>query len=169
MKHIFFDLETTGLNASIGNKITCICAIDSDGNKFSCVEPQEELMVKSFLKWLSDKPPSDYSFVSANGVGFDIPFILIRSLFFLEPLTKVELNALLNRKHFDLMTITSRFVSLDNLAILFKCKRKTGKGSDAIVLYQQNKMQELAEYCMNDVEMTRDIFLTYESLQEKSL
>jgi uncharacterized protein YprB with RNaseH-like and TPR domain len=168
MKHIFFDLETTGLNASIGNKITCICAIDSDGNRFSCVEPQEELIVKSFLKWLSNYSPDEFAFVSANGVGFDIPFILIRSLFFLEPLTKSELNALLNRKHFDIMTITSRFVSLDNLATLFKCKRKTGKGSDAIVLYQENKLKELAEYCMNDVEVTKDIFYTFESMQEKS-
>jgi len=49
-------------------------------------------------------------------------------------------------------------ISLDALAGETLGRRKSGNGMDAIRYYAQGKLDELAKYCMKDVEITRDIY-----------
>ena len=74
---IVVDIETTGLLPWYGDKVTCICARDSNGDTFSEVNEIESELLDKFIDWLSDK--EDYSWISFNGKQFDIPFIMTRS------------------------------------------------------------------------------------------
>ena len=49
-------------------------------------------------------------------------------------------------------------ISLDALAGETLGRHKSGNGMDAIRYYAQGKLDELAKYCMKDVEITRDIY-----------
>ena len=50
-------------------------------------------------------------------------------------------------------------VSLDNLARATLSMGKIGDGLGAIALWRQGKMEELSEYCQQDVEIMRKVFL----------
>ena len=50
-------------------------------------------------------------------------------------------------------------VSLDNLARATLNMEKTGDELGAIALWRQGRMEELREYCKQDVEITRKVFL----------
>ena len=50
-------------------------------------------------------------------------------------------------------------VSLDNLARATLSMEKTGDGFGAIDLWRARRMEELREYCQQDVEITRKVFL----------
>lgn len=65
-------------------------------------------------------------------------------------------------KTLDLMT---RFkekmghrISLDAIAAETLGQTKTGDGLDAIKYYAEGELEKLADYCMKDVELTRDIY-----------
>ena len=67
--------------------------------------------------------------------------------------------------HFDLQEITEKRVSLNDMAKLLGCKLKSSTGQDAIKLWEQGKYKELKEYCMNDVDVTEEVYLKYKALQ----
>lgn len=49
-------------------------------------------------------------------------------------------------------------VSLDSVASATLGERKTGDGLKALRLYKEGKLEELAEYCRQDVKLTRDVY-----------
>lgn len=51
------------------------------------------------------------------------------------------------------------FVKLDKLARAFGIKGKSSDGSQVAQLWRDGNIQAIAEYCANDVELTRKIFL----------
>lgn len=53
---------------------------------------------------------------------------------------------------------TGKRLSLDSIASMTLGSNKSGTGANAMVLYQEGKLQELADYCLNDVKLTKDIF-----------
>ena len=56
---------------------------------------------------------------------------------------------------------TGKRISLDRLA---KANRTTGKlrhSWEAITLYKEGRMEELKEYCLKDVELTKDLYDLY--------
>lgn len=50
-------------------------------------------------------------------------------------------------------------LKLDDLAKATLGRGKTGTGLDAYRFYQQGKLKELKEYCLEDVVITRDLYL----------
>ncbi|MDP3920297.1 MAG: ribonuclease H-like domain-containing protein [Candidatus Omnitrophota bacterium] len=48
--------------------------------------------------------------------------------------------------------------SLDSIAGPTLKKHKSGHGADALILYQQNKMEELKRYCLDDVRLTKEVY-----------
>ena len=48
--------------------------------------------------------------------------------------------------------------SLDSLAVPTLNARKSGHGAHALVLYAEGKMEELKEYCLGDVRLTKEIY-----------
>ncbi|MDO8558452.1 MAG: ribonuclease H-like domain-containing protein [bacterium] len=49
-------------------------------------------------------------------------------------------------------------VSLDSIASKTLGERKTGDGLKALRLYKEGKLKELAEYCLQDVKLTRMVY-----------
>ncbi len=56
---------------------------------------------------------------------------------------------------------TGQRVSLDRLASANLGMNKTHHGSEAIALYRDGKMEELKEYCVNDVKLTKELYDLY--------
>lgn len=91
---------------------------------------------------------------------FDIPFILSRCT-----LNKIDKPAkplcLINFKHFDLHEITEKRVSLNDMARLLGTEQKSSDGKQAIQLYKDKKFTELKDYCMQDVNVTEQVYHRY--------
>jgi len=50
-------------------------------------------------------------------------------------------------------------MKLQDLASATLGKGKTGTGLDAYHFYKQGQLDKLTEYCLNDVRLTRDLYL----------
>ena len=63
---------------------------------------------------------------------------------------------------FDLLDVIEQVrghrASLDSIAGPTLKQRKSGSGADALVLFQEGKIEALKRYCLDDVRLTRDIF-----------
>jgi uncharacterized protein YprB with RNaseH-like and TPR domain len=168
MRHIVFDIETTGLNPWHGDRITCICAKDSEGEWFKETDRNQEEndMIRSFLVWVSRR--NKHILITKNGLGFDIPFILSRLVLsgacYLKDYDAMDL--LVKKIHLDLHTITKKWVSLNDMATLFKCQNKSGSGKNAIKLHENEEYEELIDYCCQDVLVTEQVYLRYERLKQ---
>lgn len=53
---------------------------------------------------------------------------------------------------------TGKRLGLDAISNMTLGSSKSGTGYNAMNLYQEGKLDELAEYCLNDVKLTKDIF-----------
>jgi DEAD/DEAH box helicase domain-containing protein len=53
---------------------------------------------------------------------------------------------------------TGKRLGLDAIASMTLGASKSGTGSNAMTLYHDGKLEELAQYCLNDVKLTKDIF-----------
>jgi uncharacterized protein YprB with RNaseH-like and TPR domain len=161
-KYIVMDVETTGLCAWYGDMITCICAKTDDGHEFKEAvqeENTEARLIEHFLTWVTLQG-NDVFLISKNGKGFDIPFIQTRMVKLHMPYTE----KLLNYKHLDLQLMTKKWMSLDDMAKLLNCERKNGNGIDAIFMFRNGEFKELIEYCMQDVNVTEQVYKKLKSL-----
>lgn len=157
MVKITFDIETTGLNP-LFSKITCICGKAILGNGYMGSHTNEKGLIIDFLKWL--KKENIEELISANGKEFDLPFIFMRA--YILGIDFKEISFLKELKHFDVINdITDRRISLNNLARLYGFELKSGSGTNAIKLFEEMKLDELIEYCMNDVLLTEKVYLKY--------
>ena len=163
-KYIVIDIESTGFFPWYGDRITCICAKDPDGNKFGMVHEAEDAIINDFLCWLNKHDSKEYKIITKNGKQFDIPFIMTRCANVLETIT--EGICLLDYPHFDLQELTKKRISLDDMAKLLGCTPKSGTGENAIKLWKEGNYDELKEYCMQDVETTEEVYLRWKMLQE---
>lgn len=162
-RYIVFDIETTGLNPTT-SKITCICAKSISGNDYKGSHTNESGLIKDFLKWVFDENCN--LLISANGKDFDIPFILVRA--YLNNLLSSFGQDLIKLKHFDVINdITDKKISLNNLAKLYGFELKSGNGINAIKLFEEMKLEELMNYCMNDVLLTEKVYLKFKEVSEK--
>jgi DEAD/DEAH box helicase domain-containing protein len=84
--------------------------------------------------------------------AFDIPVLQKHFDFDLKKLNRLDLLEEIERGF-------GRRVSLDNMA---KANLGTGKlhtsGLESIRLYREGKMEELKEYCLQDVKLTKDLY-----------
>jgi len=146
-----------GLNP-LDSEITCICAKTKWGNNYEGCHTNEKGLIKDFIKWvLSEK---SNLLISANGKDFDIPFIFMRA--FLNRIDLCDVLYLKKLEHFDIINdITDKKISLNNLAKLYGFELKSGNGINAIKLFEDRKLKELMEYCMDDVLLTEKVYLKY--------
>jgi len=54
---------------------------------------------------------------------------------------------------------SKRYISLDTLASLNLNERKSGDGLYAVELYKKGRIEQLIQYCMHDVYLTRQLFI----------
>ena len=165
-RYMIFDIETTGLDP-LFSRITCICGRFSDSREtIELAGDDEKEILLSFIKTLQLNDKLSLRLISANGKGFDIPFIITRC--YLNEIPYSEVSFLLKKNHFDIINdITDKRISLNNLARLFSLNLKTGNGFHAIQLFKDGKFLELREYCMNDVDLTENIYLQFLKIKEE--
>jgi len=160
---VVFDIEATGLTPWYGDRVTCICARDSQGKEFKEVGEEERKLIQSFLKWLRIRTPEEYLLVTKNGLQFDVPFLLAR-LALTGALNRETGLFLLDYEHFDLHLLTDKWVTLSDMAKLLKCSPKSGSGLQAIRFWKKRNFAKLKSYCMQDVITTEEVFLKWRGL-----
>jgi uncharacterized protein YprB with RNaseH-like and TPR domain len=161
--YVVFDVEATGLTPWYGDRVTCICARDSQGEEFQEIWEDELKIIRSFLDWLKKRSPAEYMLVTKNGRQFDVPFLLVR-LALARSLSRDSGLFILDYPHFDLHELTDKWVTLNDMARLFKCSLKSGSGERAIRLWKEERFAKLKAYCMQDVITTEQVFLKWRSL-----
>lgn len=149
---IVFDLETQHSFDDVGGrgnlrllKVSVLGAYDYRTSQLRCYEEQE---LAEFEQRLADRP----QLIGFNIRQFDLPV--------LAPYLKVvDWRAL---PILDLMEEVVRFtghrVSLNSLAAATLGERKIADGLEALRFWREGRMQELKEYCLDDVRLTRDLY-----------
>ena len=56
---------------------------------------------------------------------------------------------------------TGHRISLDRLAEANLGEKKSSHGAEAITMYREGRIQELKEYCVNDVKLTKELYDLY--------
>lgn len=135
--------------------------IDTDG-----FEQPEKRALLDFLALMKDFDCDCDELVGHNIIGFDLPFIFQRCLVHgLEARPFVNLAEYNVRGVFDTMHRwwlgAKRFVSLDDVAWALgieSSKTADVEGSKVFDLYQAGKLDQIREYNLNDVRVTRKIY-----------
>ncbi len=153
MDTLVLDIETKNTFADVGGKtrahldmlqMSVCCIYSYNKNKYVCFDETQLAELKSFLT-----PPALLVGFSSN--KFDLP-ILSRTLNLdLTNHPKLDLSNEIEQQ-------VGRMVGLDNLAKANLGTGKTHQNLAAPVLYAAGKMDELKEYCQNDVKITKEIY-----------
>jgi len=141
------------------SKIICIVL---KGEDYIVLEGEEKSILERFWEIVKNYD----MFVTHNGYGYDIPFIIVRS-----SVNKVKFRSLIqlnkfnmvNSNHFDTMLFFSQSVffnvRLDIIArSLGLSVKKSFDGREVERMYKEGRLQEIIEYCKNDVEITEKIY-----------
>jgi DEAD/DEAH box helicase domain-containing protein len=143
-----FDIETIG-NISSPNfvdemQITVVGVYNYAKNEYKTYFLEELLYLESDLKQAN-------LLVGFNNDHFDTPI-----------LNKYYQFDLFSIASFDILrefrANTGKRLGLDAIASMTLGSSKSGTGSNAMTLYNDGKLEELAQYCLNDVKLTKDIF-----------
>lgn len=156
---VVYDLETKHTFDEVGGGrdaveklgISVLGAYDYVTDEFLMFEEKE---LDQFEKRLQDKP----LLVGFNNKKFDTPV--------LQPYMRFDLKVI---PEFDILEelakILGHRVSLDSVASATLGKTKIGHGLDAIRYYRNGEMDKLKKYCLEDVNITKQV---YEYGAEKS-
>lgn len=154
------DKESRSLHP-LYSKIVCIVC---KGKEEYVLTGTEKEILERFWRIVEDY---NY-FVTHNGYGFDIPFIIVRSaLNKVKYSSKIQLNRynMGNSNHFDTMLFFSQGtffnVRLDVIArsIGLELKDDLISGRECERLFKEGKLDEIVKHCKEDVDITERIYL----------
>jgi len=132
-------------------------------------EATEEDTLQSFFETVNHSASQDLRYVHFNGLGFDVPFLIIRAA--MHGIAISSYRFLNQRRfsydpHIDIMQFLSRWgregVSLDLACRSFDIpspKEGEVKGETVAAAFQQGDLEAVQEYVMRDVEATYQLFL----------
>ena len=170
------------------HQVVAISAVICDDfgrfKKVSSIEGKDEKeMLSSFLGFIDKHNPKLISF---NGRSFDIPMLMIRAMKYnlsCPAYFEVE-NKMFNKNkwdnyryrfsdkfHVDLMDHISEFgaargLNLNTLCMMMGMPGKFDVSGDQVhLLYHDNKLEAIKEYCESDVLNTYWLYLKYELLK----
>lgn len=154
MRQVVFDVETIRTFDEVGGYkpaelgVSFVGVIVRDG--FEGKGEQLEFFEKDLPKLWGILESADVV-IGFNSDGFDLPA--------LQPYYKGRTTDL---PSLDLMAKIKESVghriSLDSVAGETLGTKKSGNGLDAIAYYRDGELRKLADYCMKDVEITRDLY-----------
>lgn len=158
---VVFDIETSNFFTSPevgwGNfgalNISVIGMYSYDRDQYLCVTPDERLVLEEWFSGAS-------RIVGFASNRFDTPVLnLLFKKWGAEPGSDLDLW---RKDRADLLEeielTTGRRISLSRLAQANLGEDKTGKGYEAITLFEQGRMEELKAYCLKDVELTKRLY-----------
>ncbi len=121
--------------------------------------------------WEVVKARRDWCFITYNGLAFDVPFLLRRSIYLgVTPTTGLPLRPFALDSHFDVMRVLSNWergdaVRLDIVAeLLGLAKSPPGMdGSQVLGLWRAGRVEEIEAYCLGDVRLVYEVYLRIEA------
>ena len=147
---VVLDLETQKLVQEVGGwdhidklGVSVACIYDSKTDEFFAYKEDE---LKHLIPMLENR-----LIVGYNIRGFDLPVLVPYGL----SLKGLDVFDLM----YDLEALTrQRFLKLEHVARGTLGTGKSADGLKAVEWYKEGKMQEIIDYCMQDVKVTRDVF-----------
>ncbi len=152
MKNIIvYDIETKDAFSDVGGRswfenleISVLGAYDYETGKFMTYEERD---LEDFADRLSRKP----LLVGFNSRHFDTPILQKYIQFDLKKIPQLDIME-------EVTKILGHRVKLDSIAKATLATQKSGSGLKAIMLWREGRIDELKQYCLDDVRITRDIF-----------
>lgn len=159
MDTLVFDIETSnfftdpdvGWNNFEALKISVVGVYSYNQDKYFCYEPSERAELEKLFKEAT-------RLIGFSSNKYDIPVL---NLYFKENGLLPDLD-LWKKDRIDILEeiemATGRRISLSKLAEANLGVAKDRHGSEAITLYKEGRMEELKEYCLKDVRLTKEIY-----------
>jgi DNA polymerase elongation subunit (family B) len=120
--------------------------------------------------WDVARGARDWRFVTYNGLAFDLPYLIRRSIYVgVPPSSGLPLRPYAPDSHFDVMRILSNWeradaVRLDVVAELLGLRKWPPgmEGSQVLGLWRAGRVDDIEAYCLGDVRLAYEIFLRVE-------
>lgn len=149
MRTVVFDIETIGGMARGGWKpedleLTICCTHDSETNTY-------DSFLKEDLPRLWKLLENTDILVGYNSDHFDIPIL---NKYYPGDLSKIKSVDILK----EIQNVLGRRIKLDSIAEGTLGKKKIGSGLQAQVWWKEGNIKKLREYCLKDVEITKQVF-----------
>ncbi|NUM89482.1 MAG: ribonuclease H-like domain-containing protein [Bdellovibrionales bacterium] len=150
--YLVVDIETKTLVDAVGGwknfrqlEVSVACAYDSKTDQFlSFTEGKLGDLVDLCRERL---------LIGYNLVGFDLPVL---EKYGLPPAAELDVFDLM----LDIHAVSGwKFVKLDRIATATLGVGKSAEGTQAVEWWKQGEVQKIIDYCLQDVKVTRDIFL----------
>jgi len=150
MRKIVFDIETSNVFYDVGKAdptlldISVVAIYDSETDKFSAYEVEELGELWPILEQAD-------MLIGFNSDHFDIPLL---NKYYPGDLSGIKSLDLLKEVRESL----GRRIKLDTIAEATLGRQKTSDGLAATRMWAEGKKQEVKDYCVEDVRITRDIY-----------
>lgn len=149
--YLVVDIETKNLAEDVGGwknfkqlEVSVACAYDSKTDKFYSYTEDKMGELVGLCK--------DRLLIGYNLVGFDLP---IMEKYGLPPVKDLDVFDLM----LDIHNVSGwKYVKLDKIASATLGAGKSADGLMAVEWWKQGEVQKIIEYCLKDVEVTRDLF-----------
>ena len=151
MSKIVIDIETKNTFADVGGKehlkkldvsVTCVYSYDTD--TYVCFDEHH-------MEGLAEYLQKARLIIGFSINRFDIPVLEKYMPFNLTAIPRLDLLE-------EVELATGGRISLNLLAKHNLGVQKTHHGLEAITLYKEGNLKELAEYCTNDVKITKEVY-----------
>ncbi len=150
MRKVVFDIETSNTFRDVGKSdpaaldLSVVCIYEYDTDRYQCFF-QDDL---SNLWKILEKTDMLIGF---NSDHFDLPLL---NKYFPGDLFQIKSLDLLKEVQLSL----GRRIKLDQIAEATLGEGKSSHGLQAIVWWQEGKYKEVADYCKQDVKVTKEIY-----------
>lgn len=159
--HVTFAIQTTGLTAWHGDRVICICAMDSRGGVFQESKLDEHEIIMGFLDWLFYRKQKDHFLLTRNGKLFHVPFLCARLELdsgLSRPEKEKRTKRLLSYEHLDLQEAVNKSDPRGELPSLLDATPQSGDRKYACRLFKKELYEKLVTYSMKSVTATEETF-----------
>jgi DEAD/DEAH box helicase domain-containing protein len=150
LKKIVFDIETSNIFQDVASNdpaaldMSVCCIYEYETDTYSSY-------TKETLKDMWPKFENADVIIGFNSDHFDIPVL---NKYYSGDLTKIKSLDLLK----EVKNALGRRIKLDTIAEATLGRNKTGHGLEAVAWWREGKKQQVIDYCIEDVRITKDVY-----------